>query len=214
MNRAPNWDQRDEGLGNFDDYGEDLSQGRRGYKGRGKGRDRDGPYERRTKLYKTDQTSATFFNPYGRAFLPLSNKELYEKVSEGDKKTKFHSELCAGEGTGGNYRVGIGLSRTAECLLAAFAEVQSNNLKKIINEHYYKQAVDEIEKLTPHLKVTLVHRQALERGWTTWPFFSRKSFLIFALFLLGLKMSTVVLCEREKKKRPSGMTFRVSTCPL
>ena len=50
MNRAPNWDQQDEGLGNFDDYGEDLSQGRRGYKGRGKGRDRDGPYEKRTKL--------------------------------------------------------------------------------------------------------------------------------------------------------------------
>ena len=156
MNRAPNWDQRDEGLGNFDDYGEDLSQGRRGYKGRGKGRDRDGPYEKRTKLYRADQTSSTFFNPYGRAFLPPSNKELYVKVSEGDKKTMFHSELCAGEGTGGNYRVGIGLSRTAECLMAAFAELRSDNLKKIINPHYYDQAVLEIEKLTPHLKVTLV----------------------------------------------------------
>ena len=155
MNRAPNWDQRDEGLGNFDDYGEDLSQGRRGYKGRGKGRDRDGPYEKRTKLYRADQTSSTFFNPYGRAFLPPSNKELYVKVSEGDKKTMFHSELCAGEGTGGNYRVGIGLSRTAECLLAAFAELRSDNLKKIINPHYYDQAMQDIEKLTPHLKVTL-----------------------------------------------------------
>ena len=157
MHSHPTWSQREdeEGLGNFGGDETASQSTRRGGKG---GKGKYAPYEAgppRTKLYRMDQTSAVLFNPYGKAYIPDNRKELYEKVAKGDKKAAFHSELAAKEATGGDYRVGIGISRTAATLLEAVALLESNNVKAIIKDKYYDQAKNEMEALKPHLKVVL-----------------------------------------------------------
>ena len=54
----------------------------------------------------------------------LSLAELWKAAAAGNRKAQFHTELAATEESGGPYRVGVGLSRTAQTLLAAIGNGQ------------------------------------------------------------------------------------------
>ena len=65
----------------------------------------------------------------------------------------FHSELAATQGTGGEYRVGVGISRVAEALLVAFEQLRQPVYKQVIVEKQLNAALAEMNQLEPHLKV-------------------------------------------------------------
>ena len=110
--------------------------------------------ERRVKLKSYDAAAAQLLNPYGESIAKhMNTAELWDAVETGNQIAVFHSELAATKTTGGDYRVGIGISRTAEALKAAIAALKSDNLKKLIKEEFYEAAIDEATGLEPHLNV-------------------------------------------------------------
>ena len=113
-----------------------------------------GRAERRVKLRGYESAPAVFFNPYGKsAAEDMSVKDVWQKVAEGSYHVAFHSELAATSSTGGPYRVGIGLSRLAESLLAALAELQQPVYKNVIDNALLRDALHEGVMLQPYLQV-------------------------------------------------------------
>ena len=69
--------------------------------------------ERRTKLKDADSVAPTLFTPWEKSALAeLTPADIWRHVKEGYKYVAFHSELAATETTGGEYSVGVGLSRS------------------------------------------------------------------------------------------------------
>ena len=65
-----------------------------------------------------------FFRFYNRTRIGSDSRVVNpSEVKRGNKGCQFHSELAATEDTGGDYRVGVGVSRTAEVLLEAPAQI-------------------------------------------------------------------------------------------
>ena len=113
--------------------------------------------EKRTMLRPWDTAAAQLLNPYGCSdVLAMSLPEIWRAVSEGSAKARFHSELAATEGTGGNYRVGVGLSRFAETLLVAIKQLGENNIGLLLKEEPLRKAMAEADELAPSLKILAV----------------------------------------------------------
>ena len=111
--------------------------------------------EKRILLRPWDQTAAQVLNPYGKSFMnDLSQAELWKAAAEGSAKARFHTELAATAETGGVYRVGLGLSRTAETIQAAIEELQNNtDIANLLNEEPLQAARMEAAALEPFLRI-------------------------------------------------------------
>ena len=113
-----------------------------------------GDQEKRTMLRPWDTTAAQLLNPYGRSdVVSMSLSDIWKAVSEGSTKARFHSELAATEETGGNYRVGVGLSRFAETLLVGIGGLADKNIVQLLKEEPLRRAMLEAEALAPSLKI-------------------------------------------------------------
>lgn len=103
---------------------------------------------RRKKLYFYDSVASQMLNPCGESnFTRESTEAVWRAAAQGTKKVAFHTEL-ADEDT---YRQGVGLSRTAEAVLAAIEVLDSANMKKLLQAGPLQAALAEAGALKPHL---------------------------------------------------------------
>jgi hypothetical protein len=120
--------------------------------------------EQRIKLTNFDTVAAKAFEPWGISVLvdaPLD--KLWAIVRKGDKYAKFYSELAANEQTGGDYRVGLGISRFCEVMVAAATEIKDNeDVRACLNAKVLQHATVEAEDLLPHFRRLNAGKSALE----------------------------------------------------
>jgi hypothetical protein len=108
---------------------------------------------RRTKLYSYDSVACQVFNPYGKSKITeLSTRDVWKAAAAGNKKCAFHSELAA-DAQNDLWRVGIGISRTAEAVLAGIDQLRDDNLQRLLRPEFLKKASDEAERLKPALEI-------------------------------------------------------------
>ena len=90
------------------------------------------------------------FNPYGASpeLEHLELHDLWKVTANGSDWTMFYHELAGST----EERVGVGLSRLAQTLLAGIAEPRKDNVKLIINEKVYTASLEEAKTLEPYLK--------------------------------------------------------------
>ena len=123
---------------------------------------------KRIKLRPWDTAAAQLLNPYGHSdVLHMTQAELWKAVAEGSTKAQFHSELAATEETGGNYRVGIGLSRFAETMLVAIEDLKKPIMTQLIQETPLASAKNEANELEPHFKILSVGKGRQEDTQTS-----------------------------------------------
>ena len=79
--------------------------------------------------------------------------QVWKAASDGNKGCVFHTELAAQENTGGDYRVGVGISRTAGTLLAAIEQLRDTDVAKIIRPEVLQKADLEAKALEPYLAI-------------------------------------------------------------
>ena len=109
--------------------------------------------DKRMMLRPWDTAAAQVLNPYGCSTVKdTSQADLWKAVAEGSAKAYFHTELAATNETGGNYRVGVGISRMVEPILAAIEELRKPSMAQLIQELPLQAAKAEAEQLEPLLK--------------------------------------------------------------
>lgn len=109
---------------------------------------------RRVKLKHYDAAAAQLLNPYGPSIdQNRSVEDLWRAVAEGSKAAVFHSELAATQESGGDYRVGVGLSRVAQSLSAAISALQEPMMAKVLQDSRLKAALAEAKLLEKPLAV-------------------------------------------------------------
>lgn len=111
--------------------------------------------ERRQKLYNYDAAAAQALNPYGAStFTTTTTEDIWKMVSKGSRKAAFHSELAAEDKSAEDkFRIGVGLSRTAETLLEGIKMLDDEYTVRVLKPEILKLAKDEAEELQPHLEV-------------------------------------------------------------
>ena len=78
--------------------------------------------------------------------MPLD--KLWEAAAQGSQWAKTHTNLAGGS----EYRVGVGLSQTAQALAVAIRRLQSDsNIKTVLMKEVQKKAMAEATALLPHL---------------------------------------------------------------
>eukprot|EP00439_Symbiodinium_sp_Y106_P022009 s156_g2.t1 len=118
--------------------------------------------ERRTKLFPWDSVASQLFEPWGESSLDsLSLEQVWQGARKGNKKTRYHSRLCADPNTDG-WHVGAGISQTAEVLLLAIKNWQSQDMQRLIREDLYAKVTEEIATLEPALKALNVGKGSQE----------------------------------------------------
>ena len=88
------------------------------------------PTERRDKLFLYDAAAVQALNPYGCSqFTDSASEEVWNMVIKGNNRAKFHSELASDDA----WRIGVGISRTAETLLGRHPGAQGpSNMAKLL----------------------------------------------------------------------------------
>ena len=108
------------------------------------------PTERRDKLFVYDAAAVQALNPYGCSqFTDSGAEEVWNMVIKGNNRAKFHSELASDDA----WRIGVGISRTAETLLEGIQVLRTDNMAKLLKTEPLKLALDEAAALQPHLEV-------------------------------------------------------------
>ena len=104
-----------------------------------------------TQLRQWDRVAAQALNPSGvSAIESVSLKDLWDVASKGHNKVHYYfTEIAADAETGGPGRVGIGISRTAESLLAAINKLEVDHNKQWIEPAMLQKAMDEVATLKP-----------------------------------------------------------------
>lgn len=111
-------------------------------------------HERRVKLREDESVAKMLFNPWDCSRLDnVTPKELWDHVAQGDEWIMFHTELAAQEASGGAYRVGVGLSRSAGVLIKCLERLESENVRLIMDGDKLDRALVEARDLLPHLRV-------------------------------------------------------------
>ena len=106
--------------------------------------------ERRDKLFVYDAAAAQALNPYGCSqFTDSLPEEVWNMVSKGNNRAKFHSELASDDA----WRIGVGISRTAETLLEGIHLLRTGNVSKLLKPEPLELALDEAAALEPYLEV-------------------------------------------------------------
>ena len=114
--------------------------------------------ERRTKLFPWDSVQSQLFEPWGESSLDsLSLDQVWQGACKGNEKTRYHSHLCANLSTDGWH---LGISQTAEVLLLAIKNWQSQDMQRLVKDDLYARVNAEIATLEPALKVLNVGK-----GW-------------------------------------------------
>ena len=107
------------------------------------------PQGRREKLYWYDSVASQMLNPYGEsAFTEQSTEVVWRAAAQGSKRVAFHTELAAAD----PWRQGVGISRSAEALLAAIRTLETDNVKKLLKEEHLTAALEEAAGLKPMLE--------------------------------------------------------------
>ena len=110
--------------------------------------------EKRIQLKPWDRVAKQALDPKGVSSVEeCSYEDLWDVCTKGHKKVHYFTELAADEGTGGPEKVGIGLSITAETMLAAIGKFKEPHNKKWIVEKHYEKAMREADELMPHLQI-------------------------------------------------------------
>lgn len=119
-------------------------------------------FQKRGKLWDTDHAAAVQLNPFGKSgFDTYSNKAIFKMTADGSTFAKYHSNMNAtnGEddkrGTGPeseDYRVGIGISQTAQGLLAVIEQLNNDQLKALLKEEHLALAQTEAEEIKDAVK--------------------------------------------------------------
>ena len=78
--------------------------------------------------------------------------QLWKGLAAGNKKDQFHTALAASQDDDA-WRVGSGLSLTAQSLLAAIDELRDDEMKALIKDEPYKRVIAEADALVPYLRV-------------------------------------------------------------
>ena len=98
--------------------------------------------ERRTKLFPWDSVQSRLFEPWGESSLDsLSFDQVWQGACKGNEKTRYHSHLCANLSTDG-WHLGAGISQTAEVLLLAIKNWQSQDMQRLIREYLYAKVTE------------------------------------------------------------------------
>ena len=106
--------------------------------------------ERRDKLFVYDAAAVQALNPYGCSqFTDSIPEEVWNMVTKGNNRAKFHSELASDDA----WRIGVGISRTAETLLEGIQMLKTDNVEKLLKPEPLELALDEAAALQPHLEV-------------------------------------------------------------
>jgi hypothetical protein len=138
--------------------------------------------EQRIKLTNFDTVAAKALDPWGVSVLadaPLD--KLWTIVKKGDKFAKFFSELAATDETGGDYRVGLGLSRFCEVMFAAATEIKDNeDVRACLNAKVLAHATLEAEALLPHLRRLNAGKSSLEGKQDTFGGLKRRKLTVAA----------------------------------
>ena len=114
---------------------------------------------RRVKLYGWDSVAAQLLEPFGESALDkLSLQELWKAASEGNKKTAYHSHLCADKETD-KWHVGAGVSTTAAAIQAAIKHLESKEMRMLVRPEIYEKILVEAMELKP-----IVEKLNLGRG--------------------------------------------------
>ncbi len=105
---------------------------------------------RRVKLFPWDSPAMQLLEPYGESAIDnLSMPKLWEAVSKGNQKAKYHSHLCAGNGD--QWHIGAGISLTAAALVAAVKHFRSDNIRSLLKPDLYEKIEKELVELEPIL---------------------------------------------------------------
>ena len=108
---------------------------------------------KRVKLYPYDQIGAKLFNPFGESVITRAPLEdLWKTTTNGSKKVAFYSLLAADQ-TKDSWRVGAGISITAQSILAAIEQLELQRFQKVIVKELYEKAMTEATALKPVLEV-------------------------------------------------------------
>ena len=75
-----------------------------------------------------------------------------EEAASGNKKAQLHTALAASQYDDA-WRVGSGLSFTAQSLLAAIDELRDDEMKALVKDEPYKRVIAEADALVPYLRV-------------------------------------------------------------
>ena len=105
---------------------------------------------RRVKLWKPDTVAAQVLNPYGKsvALETMGTEALWTCSKKGNKHAAFHTEPASDDAG----RIGIGISRTAETLLAVIAALREENMGKLLRPEPLAAALREADELEVHLR--------------------------------------------------------------
>ena len=116
--------------------------------------------ERRDKLFVYDAAAVQALNPYGCSqFTDSSAEEVWNMVIKGNNRAKFHSELASDDA----WRIGVGISRTAETLLEGIQMLRTDNMAKLLKAEPLTLALEEAAALQPYFG-GLELRQGLGKG--------------------------------------------------
>ena len=114
----------------------------------------EGTNKKRVTLKDSESVAAVMFKAWEASTLEIHQpKELWKYIAQGNKYIEYHSELAATAEAGGDYRVGVGLSRHAGLLVNAIERLKEDqSLKRLIVKGAYDKAMGEANHLLPHLK--------------------------------------------------------------
>ena len=117
----------------------------------GRGTKRPAAEDRREKLSRSDQVPYAFLEIGERSIMAeLGDTALYKAISTGNAYAKYHSNLAASS----EWRVGVGISQTAEALETALSHMVSSecHLKAILKESMWQKVSQELDNLLPHVR--------------------------------------------------------------
>ena len=114
----------------------------------------EGPNKKRVTLKDSESVAAVMFKAWEASSLENHQpKELWKYIAQGNKFIEYHSELAATAETGGDYRVGVGLSRHAGLLVNTIERLKDDQtLKRLLVKDHLDKAMAEANHLLPHLK--------------------------------------------------------------
>ena len=109
--------------------------------------------EKRPKLFPYDSVPSQLFESFGPGMTSDVNlAQLWKGFGAGNKKAQFHTALAASQDDDA-WRVGSGLSLTAQSLLAAIDELRDDEMKALIKDEPCKRVIAEADALVPYLRV-------------------------------------------------------------
>jgi hypothetical protein len=106
------------------------------------------PKAKRVRLKTYDLVPAQALNSMGVSRVEsISLDNLYDMVRAGNKAVAYFSELADKDPA----RIGVGISRMAQVMIAFIDRLKSDVAKKVLNEKLLKECMEEADTLREHL---------------------------------------------------------------